>query len=649
MIHFSPPLLVAVLLLVFTARSSDSAYAQQPLPAEGDESQLIGVLNSDAELFEKAKACQRLAVIGTPNSIPALTHLLAHPELSHYARTALEANPSARVDQAFRDFLGKVKGARLVGVINSIAVRRDRQAAGDLVALMSDDDATVAAAATSALGALATTESVSALRRALRKEGPQRVTAADACLSAADTLLLEEKYDEALEILKALRSADLPQHLQVAARFGELRAPSQNVNQKMESYLNEEDSALFRIGLELAHELTDAETTRRLVKMFDSLPASRQVLLLYVLGERGDRSALNFVTTAMKSEDIDRKRAAASVLGQLGDRSVVPMLLEAAVSDNETLASTAVESLVELSGDGVDDELASRLENSEGPERLVLVDVVGRRAIGRTIPILLKFAASNDARLRNSAIEGLGMTVGLRDFPQLVEQMLAMGSSKSAESMKEALRKACQRMGNRDAASQVLLDRMPDASPSAQVELMDLLVYVGGSTALEGAQAAAASDDNSAADAATAALGRWLTPDAAPVLLDLAQSGNPAFRVRCLRGYIRIIRQFGLKPRQRLQMSKRAFAAATRDEERKLVLDTLTRFPSAQGLNMVAAHLKNANLSEAAGVAAVAIGERIVDNDPKSVASVMPQIIAETKSEQTGNRARLLLSRAISR
>ena len=83
-----------------------AALAQQPLPAEGNESQLLAVLNSDVELFEKAKACQRLAIIGTSKSVPVVAKLLADPNLSHYARFALESNPSSEVDKAFRQALG---------------------------------------------------------------------------------------------------------------------------------------------------------------------------------------------------------------------------------------------------------------------------------------------------------------------------------------------------------------------------------------------------------------------------------------------------------------------------------------------------------------------------------------------------------------
>ncbi|MFP6702456.1 MAG: HEAT repeat domain-containing protein, partial [Planctomycetaceae bacterium] len=612
-----------IALLMMSLLLPTAALAQQPLPAAGDESQLLAVLNSDAGLFDKAKACQRLAIIGTSRSVPVVAKLLAQPGLSHYARLALEANPSSEVDKAFRDALGKLKGRQLVGVINSVATRKDTQAVDALVSLAAGGENEVAAAAVSALGALATPESIRAVQQVLRDKSSLRVTAADACLTAADRLLLDGKNAAALLVLAALRKAELPRHINVASRLGEIRAGSQNVNELMNSYLRDKDLDLFRIGLELAHHLTDAKTTGQLVKQLDALPPARQILLMHALGDRGDASALPTVIEAADEAGSGMKIAAVRVLGMLGDRTVVPILLKAAVSDDEALATTARDSLAVLGGDDVDNQLANRLKNSDGPERLVLVDVAGRRGISRVIPLLLKYVSSDDPELRNSAIDGLGMTVGLKDFPQLVDKMLAMGSSPSAKPMKEALRKACQRMGDRDAASKVLLDRTTDASVAVQTELMDLLVYVGGKQALAGVQAAAKSDDESAADAATRALGRWLTPDAAAVLLELAKSGNPAYRVRCLRGYIRIIRQFGLRPGQRLQMSKMAFAAASRDEERKLVLDTLTRFPSTQGLRMTIPHLQNSSLSEDASKAAVTIGEKIVGNDPKSVADAM--------------------------
>jgi len=139
------PLLLALFAAVLFVVSS-GLRAQQPLPAEGDEAHLLEVLRSDGELFDKAKACQRLAIIGTADAVPVLASLLGDESLAHYARFGLESNPSPKVDEAFRQSLGELSGKPLVGVINSIGVRGDSAAVESLIELAKDQDRAVAAA-----------------------------------------------------------------------------------------------------------------------------------------------------------------------------------------------------------------------------------------------------------------------------------------------------------------------------------------------------------------------------------------------------------------------------------------------------------------------------------------------------------------------
>ncbi|HEY3837946.1 MAG TPA: hypothetical protein VGL72_15295 [Bryobacteraceae bacterium] len=107
--------------------------------------------DSGASVYARAKACQRLAVVGDGHAVPAVAPLLTDPQLSHYARTALETNPGTGADDALRAALPKVKGVLLVGVINSIGTRRDVKAIATLEKLRHDDDGEVARAADAAL------------------------------------------------------------------------------------------------------------------------------------------------------------------------------------------------------------------------------------------------------------------------------------------------------------------------------------------------------------------------------------------------------------------------------------------------------------------------------------------------------------------
>jgi HEAT repeat protein len=633
---------VIVVILVFCG----PAAAQQPLPAEGTEAQLLERLQGDAELFEKAKACQRLAIIGTADSVPVLARMLDDEQLSHYARFGLESNPSPQVDEAFRAALGTLSGKPLVGVINSVGVRGDVGAVDALATLARSDDAEVAAAALAALGAIASPPSIAAIEPALAGSDALRVAAADACLTAADLLLRRGDAARAAAVLAAVRSARLPSHIHIASRFGEIRASDGRTDQQMLEYLAADDNDLFRIGLELAHVVPGAEATRALLERLESMPPDRKVLLVNVLGSRGDSSALPAVLALAGSDNAELKIAAIEVLGTLGDASVVPTLLDAAAAGSEPLSQAARDSLVDLADQRVDAALMQALADRDGAARLALVDAVGRRGTTEAIPKLIEFMAADDAQLRAAAIDALSLTIGAKELPQMLDRLVSATSPEAAASLRDALRKACQRMPDRDAAATVLLTRMQAAPADAKAELLDLLIYVGGDKALDGIATAARSSDDGLADAATKALGEWLTPDVAPVLIDLAQNGNTNYRVRCLRGYIRVIRQFGLKPGERLEMSKTAFDAATRDDERKLVLDTLTRFPSPAGLRMILPYLSNPALQDEASKAAVSICEKIVNTDRKAVAAAMPQILPAIRDPLLADRAKVVMAQA---
>ena len=116
------------------------------------QAKLIEILeDADASEFAKAKACQRLAVIGDSAAAPALAALLGDPKLGHYARFGLEPIPGAAAEQALRDALPKLRGHLLIGVINSIGRRRDVAALEALATLHHHDDAEVQEAALAAL------------------------------------------------------------------------------------------------------------------------------------------------------------------------------------------------------------------------------------------------------------------------------------------------------------------------------------------------------------------------------------------------------------------------------------------------------------------------------------------------------------------
>jgi len=378
------------------------------------------------------------------------------------------------------------------------------------------------------------------------------------------------------------------------------------------------------------------------------LPAGnpRQVLLVYALGDLGQAAALPAVLDVAKSGSWGARVAAVRVLGRIGDASAVPVLLDAAQGAGE-LGEAALKSLADLQGDAVDAALAGRLAAAKGRARAILVQLAGDRGIRSAVPAIIEDSQSDDPQVRLAAIHALGMTVGFDNLGKLIERLASPAGAQEAEAAESALLLACTRMPDRDACAEKLIAAASPAPVPVKCRFLEILGSMGGTKALAAVAAAAKDANPQMQDVASRLLGEWMTPDAAPALLDLAKTAADAkYKIRALRGYLRIARQLDVPAPQRVAMCREASSLCQRDEEKKLVLEVLRRNPSAEGLALVLPHLANAGLKAEAGTVAVWIGERILPKAPAAVADAMKEVLQAGAGGDVTNRAKALLERA---
>jgi len=175
------------------------------------------VQDSGSTEFEKAKACQRLAVIGTAAAVPALASLLDNEHLAAYGRFGLEPNPSPQADSALRDAMGRLNGMLLVGVINSIGHRRDAAAVDALSKHLNGSDVEVAKASAAALGKIGGS-GVKVLQDALGKtQGAVQISVAEGLLVTADDLMAQGQLDQGMAVLNDLSRPEVPKEPRMAA------------------------------------------------------------------------------------------------------------------------------------------------------------------------------------------------------------------------------------------------------------------------------------------------------------------------------------------------------------------------------------------------------------------------------------------------
>jgi HEAT repeat protein len=192
------------------------------------EVRLIAALKSDISRDAKDYACRKLAIVGTPASVPTLAGLLADENHSHMARFALERIPAPEAAQALRDALSKVGGNVKIGVISSIGARRDGVAVPALGRLLKDSDASVARAAATALGDIGNVEAAQALKGAKPSAAETRQAVIDAQLTCAEALLSDNNQAGARAIYKSLAGDDQAKLVRLAATRGMLACAAKN-------------------------------------------------------------------------------------------------------------------------------------------------------------------------------------------------------------------------------------------------------------------------------------------------------------------------------------------------------------------------------------------------------------------------------------
>ena len=90
-------------------------------------------------------------------------------------------------------------------------------------------------------------------------------------------------------------------------------------------------------------------------------------------------------------------------------------------------------------------------------------------------------------------------------------------------------------------------------------------------------------------------------------------------------------------------MCREALKVAQRNDERKLVLQVLTRCPSSEAIGLAGEFLKDAELRPQAAESLVVIGEKMRANNPTAAAVAGQLVLSTEPGDQLIQRAKVLV------
>ncbi len=606
--------------------------------AFAQEGKLISVLKSDAALKEKADACRELARLGTARAVPVLAPLLSDEELSHMARYALEPIADPSVDAALRNALGKLEGQLLVGVIDSLGFRKDEQAVEPLAKLLTDADPLVAGAAARALGSIGG-GAVHALRNAL-SNGSQadRLSVCEGLFRCAEAM---PDADATAVYDKVRMLPNLPRRVRLAALRGAILSRRAKGVELLIETIRKESYIPLADTMGISMQMPGEDVTAALTGELSQANQQKRLLLLQMLGYRGDPAAAPAIVPLAKTGPATQRVAAIRSLVQLGDPSSIPVLVASLKDAEATVSNAAQTGLTCLPGKQADSAVVALLNDSDAKTRLAAVEMAGRRRIEPAIQPLLKAMRKADADVVRAGFKTLGELAGAAEIPDLVD---LMSKTKEFAAGEAALSAMCARQADKTICADKLLPALAKTRGKSKLALLRVLRVVGSPRALIAVRAAAAEPDNSVSETALRAICDWPTVDALPDLEQIAKTtADTKFKILALRGQLRLIPMQTLLDTKKISQLKQMLPLIERTEEHRLMLATLSGLPAAESLEVVSTYLSKEELKEEASAAAVAIAEKIIANHPEQVAEAMKQV--RTKNNKLAERARNLLAR----
>ncbi|MCX6930940.1 MAG: HEAT repeat domain-containing protein [Verrucomicrobia bacterium] len=607
--------------------------------------ELITLLQCNGPAADKAIACKQLAIYGGKEAVPALAPLLTDPDLTSWARIALEVIPGPEADAALRDALAKAQGRVLVGVINSIGVRRDPKAVSPLIKQFKASDPDVASAAAVALGRIGGSQASKALTRSLPAAPTAvRPAVAQGCILCAERFLADGKPKNAVKLYDTVRAANVPRQRQLEAIRGAILARKSAGLPLLLEQLRSPDKALVGIGLRTARELPGRDVTKALAAELRQCGPERQTFLLLAIADRSDEAVLPVVLDAASNGSRNLRLTAVGALDRLGNVSSVPVLLNAAADSDAELAQAALAALARMPGNQVDAGLLERFPTATGKSRAVLITVAGLRHIDRAVPAIFPYLQNSDSDVRSAAIQAIGILGSDAHAAQLVSILQESQNAKERENIEMALLAIIGRTGTKSVPALLPLAHNNDSA--LRITALRLLASAGGTEALAAVTAAVQDKDQTVQDEAVRTLSTWPNnwPDdsavAEPLLTVAKSSAKTSHQVLALRGYLQYVQSNKqLKNEDKVSKVTEVLLLIKRPEEKRLAIAAIGTIPASGSIDMLVAFIEEPAVAEDACSAIVKLAGSPMPAVPQDQWQKALQVVADKSTKDATKKA----------
>jgi len=604
-----------------------------PQSYEKIESLMIETLGSEISIAAKQMICSYLGSIASAKAISVLEKMLLDDQLSASALQVLQKIPDPAVDHTLLEALSETDGLTKVGVINVIALRKDKKSVNALSALIFDRDILLSKSAIFALGNIGSDQALKSLEKAFTKsESRIKVEISEALLICADNLS-DTEADKALSIYQEVFNAQLQPSIKYAALKGILEYDYEKGKSLIIELLLSNDPDLQMLVMPLIRDLDENADMAEFLNVLPKLGEYQQMQLFSAIADRNDQSVKEVVKNAVYHDNLDIQLAALMALRNIATTEDIEFLAKVASETKSRHRDMARECLAILKGKDIDQKIISGLENPEPKIRVEFVRSIGERNLTSGVEAVMKTLNDPDRKVRLESYKVLGKLAGPDELEEIIDISLKAKSSAERKEAERTLTLISLKIQDKDQQVKEILAVLPDVKDNASlVMLIQALGNIGNERALPVILDYLEYESTEIQIAAIKALSVW--PDAAPLkdLRTIVESSND-IKVHnlAMRGYVRMIQiEDQMTEDQKGDECKHAFELAKNLEEQKIIVSGLSAIQSRKTFQMALDLLGNPDLKSEAEAAIARIAGPMGNKDPVYVRTELNKLIGTT-------------------
>ena len=395
------------------------------------------------------------------------------------------------------------------------------------------------------------------------------------------------------------------------------------------------DSSYRMALLMIAKPIEDRKFGQKWMSKAKKISPSAKADIIYMLGERGDKSVVQFIKDGIKDPNEKVRKESVWSLVKLQGQESVPVLLEHLSQGKDPVISEQALSTL-LDEKGLDNVVAS-LERANDAGKSSMINLIASKSGKRFFKTIYQYTSSNNSSVRNSAFSALSFVSSYDNLEDLFLLLSKLNTKDEIKSVQTAIADVLRNSDNPGQATDLVIKELEKAQNKELI--IPVLPYVDNLETLD-VLTKMFNQNSQQKEAAFNAIISWTNPLPASFLLGICQSDNSGYQDKAIKGYIDLISKSDLPDDQKLLKFQMIEPLAANSDQKIMIIDALADVKTFLNLIYLHSFMDDPELQHTAVKSAIRVlspdsdGKlRFTGEIPKTIAQKCLSLIKGTESD----------------